>query len=156
MPLLLAGPLWLSSAGVERSKNFPPRYAIRLDDLRAWHVIFATCGACQKRTHIDVGLLPADGPARQKTSIWYWTCCSSWATRARPIAMMVATMPSMRSVDLSSADLPHRASDQRDLFLELFGSLPWGRSSVPHGSIAYGPALSMVLVDFGQRARSGR
>jgi hypothetical protein len=30
---------------MEQSKNIPPRYAIRLEDLRAWHVIFATCAA---------------------------------------------------------------------------------------------------------------
>jgi hypothetical protein len=62
MPLLLAGPPWHSSHGVEQSKNIPPRYAIRLADLRAWHVIFATCAACQKRTHIDAGLLQHGRP----------------------------------------------------------------------------------------------
>jgi hypothetical protein len=52
MSLLLGGPLWHSSAGMEHNRNIPPRYAIRLDDLRAWHVIVATCPLCQKRTHI--------------------------------------------------------------------------------------------------------
>jgi hypothetical protein len=47
---------------VEQSKNIPLRYAIRLDDLRAWHVIFATCAACRKRTHIDAGLLQHGRP----------------------------------------------------------------------------------------------
>jgi hypothetical protein len=42
---------------VERSKNNTPRYAIRLDDLRAWHVIVATCASCGRRTHIGVALL---------------------------------------------------------------------------------------------------
>ena len=32
-------------------------------------------------------------------------CGSSWATMARPIAMMAATMPSIRSVNLSLAGL---------------------------------------------------
>jgi hypothetical protein len=59
MPLLLAGSPWHSSAGVEQNKNIPPRYAIRLDDLRAWHMIFATCG---KRTHIDARLLQHGRP----------------------------------------------------------------------------------------------
>ena len=45
-----------------RSKNIPPRYAIRLDDLRAWHVVFATCAACRKRTHIDARLLQHGRP----------------------------------------------------------------------------------------------
>jgi hypothetical protein len=47
---------------VERNKNIPPRYAIRLDDLRAWHVVFATCAACRKRTHIDARLLQHGRP----------------------------------------------------------------------------------------------
>jgi hypothetical protein len=59
---LLAGPLWHSSAGVEQSKNTPPHYAFRLDDLRAWHVVVATCGACRKRTHIDARLLQHGRP----------------------------------------------------------------------------------------------
>jgi hypothetical protein len=42
---------------VEQNKNIPPRYAIRLDDLRAWHVIVASCAACGRRTHIDARLL---------------------------------------------------------------------------------------------------
>ena len=60
--LLLAGPLWHSCGRVEQSKNTPPRYAIRLDDLRAWHVIVATCAACRKRTHIDARLLQHGRP----------------------------------------------------------------------------------------------
>jgi hypothetical protein len=47
---------------VGHNKNIPPRYAIRLDDLRAWHVVFATCAACGKRTHIDAKLLQRGGP----------------------------------------------------------------------------------------------
>ena len=62
MPLLLASPLWHSSAGVEQNKNIPPRYAIRLEDLRAWHVIVATCAACGKRTHIDARVLQHGRP----------------------------------------------------------------------------------------------
>jgi hypothetical protein len=62
MPLLLVGAPWHSSAGVEHNKNMPPRYAIRLDDLRAWHVIVATCAVCRKRTHIDARLLQHGRP----------------------------------------------------------------------------------------------
>jgi hypothetical protein len=58
MPLLLVAMLWRSSADVEHTKNIPPRYAIRLDDLRAWHVIVATCAAC----HIDARLLQHGRP----------------------------------------------------------------------------------------------
>jgi hypothetical protein len=61
-PLLLAGLLWHSSVGVEQNKNILPRYAIRLDDLRAWHVVFAACAACRKRTHIDARMLQHGRP----------------------------------------------------------------------------------------------
>ena len=44
-------------------------------------------------------------PEGQKTISWYSTCCSSRATMARPMAMIRATMPSIRSVDLSLAGL---------------------------------------------------
>jgi ribosomal protein L37E len=47
---------------VEQSKNIQPRYAIRLDDLRAWHVIVATCAACGSRTHIAAKLLQHGRP----------------------------------------------------------------------------------------------
>jgi hypothetical protein len=52
----------IAFADVERNKNIPPRYAIRLDDLRAWHVVFATCAACGNRTHIDARLLQHGRP----------------------------------------------------------------------------------------------
>jgi hypothetical protein len=47
---------------VEQNRNIPPRYASRLDDLRAWHVIVATCASCRKRTHIDLRLLQHGRP----------------------------------------------------------------------------------------------
>jgi hypothetical protein len=61
--LLLTVPLWHRSAGVEQSKNIPPRYAIRLDDLRPWHVIVATCRACGKRAHVNAAILQRGRPA---------------------------------------------------------------------------------------------
>jgi hypothetical protein len=48
---------------VEQSRNLPPRYAFRLDDLRAWHIIVATCRACGRRTHINAALLQHGRPA---------------------------------------------------------------------------------------------
>lgn len=42
--------------------NIPPRYALRLDDLRPWHVIVATCAACGKRAHIGAALLQHGRP----------------------------------------------------------------------------------------------
>jgi hypothetical protein len=62
IPLLLTGSLWHSCAGVEQIKDIPPRHAIPLDDLRAWHVIFATCAACGRRTHIGAALLQHGRP----------------------------------------------------------------------------------------------
>jgi hypothetical protein len=47
---------------VKQKQNIRPRYAIRLEDLRAWHVIFAACAACRKRTHIDARLLQLGRP----------------------------------------------------------------------------------------------
>src|SRR5262245_17650936 len=39
---------------------------IRLDDLRAWHVVFAACALCGKRTHIDARLLAHGRPPYTK------------------------------------------------------------------------------------------
>jgi hypothetical protein len=61
--LLLTVQLWHRSAGVEQSKNIPPRYAVRLDDLRPWHVIVATCRACGKRAHVNAAILRRGRPA---------------------------------------------------------------------------------------------
>jgi hypothetical protein len=33
--------------------RMPPRYAFRLEDLRAWHVVEAECGSCRHRAVID-------------------------------------------------------------------------------------------------------
>jgi hypothetical protein len=82
MPLLPAGALWHSCVDVERSKNIPPRYVIRLDDLRAWHVIFATCAACRKRTHIDARLLQHGRPPYTRLlDLERKLCCSSCGNR---------------------------------------------------------------------------
>jgi hypothetical protein len=35
----------------------PPRYALRVDVLRPWHVIVATCPACGNRAHVAAALL---------------------------------------------------------------------------------------------------
>jgi hypothetical protein len=65
---LPTGLFGFSSVEVERNKNIPPRYAIRLDDLRAWHVVFATCAVCRKRTHIAARLLQHGRPPYAKLS----------------------------------------------------------------------------------------
>ncbi len=33
--------------------TMPPRYSFRLEDLRAWHLIEATCPVCRHRAIID-------------------------------------------------------------------------------------------------------
>jgi hypothetical protein len=59
---LLFVPIWHSFAEVEQNRNIPPRYAVRLDDLRAWHVVFAACAACGKRARVDARLLRQGRP----------------------------------------------------------------------------------------------
>jgi hypothetical protein len=55
------------------------------------------------------GNLAFSHPAAHKTNIWYEGCGSSWTTIAPPMAMMIATLPSMRSVLLRrSGGLPLR------------------------------------------------
>jgi ribosomal protein L37E len=39
---------------------------IRLDDLRAWHVVFATCAACGSRTHMAAKVLEHGRPPHTK------------------------------------------------------------------------------------------
>jgi DNA-directed RNA polymerase subunit RPC12/RpoP len=47
---------------VERNENTPPRCAIRLDDLRPWHVIVATCAVCGRRVQIRLAILQHGRP----------------------------------------------------------------------------------------------
>jgi hypothetical protein len=54
---LLTRLLWRSPGRVEQTRNMPPRYALRLDDLRPWHLIVATCAACGRRAHVAAALL---------------------------------------------------------------------------------------------------
>src|ERR687891_1901534 len=79
----------------------------------SWHLFLITPapGRLELGARKVVGLQTALSPgvvaffAPQKTNTWYWGCGSSWATMARPMAMMMATMPSIRSVLLSLAGL---------------------------------------------------
>jgi hypothetical protein len=71
---------------VEQNKNIPPRYAIRLHDLRAWHVVFATCAACRKQTHIDARLLQHGRPP-------FTRCSTSSASFAAPAAAIASATP---------------------------------------------------------------
>jgi hypothetical protein len=47
---------------MEQRGNIPPRYALRLDDLRPWHVIIATCAVCRRRAHVAAALLQHGRP----------------------------------------------------------------------------------------------
>jgi hypothetical protein len=47
---------------MEQTGNIPPRYALRLDDLRPWHVIIASCAACRRRAHVAAALLQHGRP----------------------------------------------------------------------------------------------
>jgi ribosomal protein L37E len=43
----------------ERNANIGPRYAVRLRDLRGWHVLTAVCGACGHRRDMRLWELTA-------------------------------------------------------------------------------------------------
>ena len=47
---------------MEQNGNIPPRYALRVDDLRPWHVIIATCAACGNRAQVAAALLQHGRP----------------------------------------------------------------------------------------------
>jgi hypothetical protein len=64
---------------------------------------------------LDCGNLAASRPATPTTNISNEVCGSRWTTIARPMAMISATLPSMRSVLLRrSAGLPLRARPQAE------------------------------------------
>jgi hypothetical protein len=67
---------------VEQNRNIPPRYAIRLDDLRAWHLVIAACAACGKRTRIDARLLrPGRAPYTRLLELERKLHCGSCGNR---------------------------------------------------------------------------
>lgn len=49
---------------MEHSRNIPPRYAIRLGDLRHWHVVTVTCPACGHKGRLDAASLSRGRPGR--------------------------------------------------------------------------------------------
>jgi hypothetical protein len=46
--------------------KMPPRYAFRLEDLRAWHVVEAACASCRHRAAIDHTSLTHGRPASMR------------------------------------------------------------------------------------------
>jgi hypothetical protein len=71
----------------------------------------AACATLRLSARETLGLQRPSYPGRRGTfavqtrNMEYSGCGSSWATMARPMAMVRATMPSMRSVDLSLGGL---------------------------------------------------
>jgi hypothetical protein len=74
--------LWPSSGEVEQTKNVPPRHALRLDDLRPWHVIVATCVVCQRRAHVAAALLHHGRPPYTRVlDVERKLCCTGCGNR---------------------------------------------------------------------------
>jgi hypothetical protein len=46
----------------EQNANIGPRYAVRLRDLRNWHVLTAVCGGCRHRCRVWLWQLKARHP----------------------------------------------------------------------------------------------
>ena len=46
----------------EQRANLGPKYAIRLGDLRNWHLLTAVCGACRHRRQMRLWQLKARHP----------------------------------------------------------------------------------------------
>jgi hypothetical protein len=42
--------------------RLPPRYALRLEDLRAWHVVRVRCGTCRHQAEITAAALTRGRP----------------------------------------------------------------------------------------------
>ena len=50
----------------EQNANIGPRYAVRLQDLRNWHILTAVCGMCRHRTQMRLWQLTAGQPAHAR------------------------------------------------------------------------------------------
>jgi xanthine/CO dehydrogenase XdhC/CoxF family maturation factor len=67
---------------VEQTRNISPRYALRLDDLRPWHVIVATCAVCRRRAHVVVALLHHGRPPYTRVlDLERKLCCTNCGNR---------------------------------------------------------------------------
>ena len=47
---------------IEQIRNIGPRYAIRLRDLRGWHIVTAVCDCCRRATNLNPWLLRSGRP----------------------------------------------------------------------------------------------
>jgi len=79
---LLARFLWRSSGRAEQTRNMPLRYALRLDDLRPWHVIVVSCAACRRRAHVAGALLRHGRPPYTRLlDLERKLCCTGCGSR---------------------------------------------------------------------------
>lgn len=46
----------------EQNENIGSRHAVRLDQLRGWHVLTAVCGTCKRRAQMRLWQLTARNP----------------------------------------------------------------------------------------------
>ncbi len=51
---------------MEQNANIPPRYAIRLGDLRSWHVVTVACPTCGHKGRLEPLALGRDRPAHTR------------------------------------------------------------------------------------------
>jgi hypothetical protein len=78
---------------MEQRGNIPPRYALRLDDLRPWHVIIASCAACRRRAHVAAALLQHGRPPYTRVlDLELKLCCTGCGNR-RGNTLTVSMVP---------------------------------------------------------------
>jgi hypothetical protein len=51
---------------MEQNTNLPPRYAIRIADLRQWHVITVSCPTCGHKGRVQRSALSQGHPAHTR------------------------------------------------------------------------------------------
>ena len=47
---------------MEQTENIGPKYAIRLADLREWHIVTATCFRCRHQVELTAGFVSWERP----------------------------------------------------------------------------------------------
>ena len=57
VPYFLRANQQVSNYGGRTVPELPPRYAFRLEDVRAWHLVEASCRRCRHRAPVDHQLL---------------------------------------------------------------------------------------------------
>ena len=68
---------------MEQTENIGPKHAIRLADLREWHVVTATCFKCGYQGQLTAGYLAWDRPPHTYlTELEPKLCCTRCHNRA--------------------------------------------------------------------------